>query len=124
VLSLLAKVAEREPLVCLVDDAQWLDQVPAQTLAFVARRLFAEPIGLMLAVREPGLEHELTGLPQLEVGRLSDSDARALLDSVTPGRLDEQVRDRIVSGRSGASRTGQASSAQGCRLMTLMRCRR
>ncbi|WP_241564147.1 helix-turn-helix transcriptional regulator [Nonomuraea polychroma] len=101
VLSLLADVAEKEPLVCLVDDAQWLDRVSAQTLAFVARRLLAEPIGLVFAVREPGLEEELTGLPQLEVGRLSDSDARALLDSVTPGRLDERVRDRIVAETQG-----------------------
>ncbi|MGP3915171.1 helix-turn-helix transcriptional regulator [Nonomuraea sp. 10N515B] len=101
VLSLLADVAEKEPLVCLVDDAQWLDRVSAQTLAFVARRLLAERIGLVLAVREPGLEPELTGLPQLEVGRLSDSDARALLDSVTPGRLDERVRDRILAETQG-----------------------
>ncbi|GAA4997100.1 hypothetical protein GCM10023317_27180 [Actinopolymorpha pittospori] len=101
VLSLLADVAEKEPLVCLVDDAQWLDRVSAQTIAFVARRLLAEPIGLVLAVREPGLVHELTGLPQLQLGRLSDSDARALLDSVIPGRLDERVRDRIVAETQG-----------------------
>jgi len=101
VLSLLAEVAETAPLICLVDDAQWLDQVSVQTLAFVARRLLAEPIGLVLAVREPSLEHELAGLRQLEVERLSDSDARALLDSVTPGRLDERVRDRIVAETQG-----------------------
>ncbi|MGP3919782.1 AAA family ATPase [Nonomuraea sp. 10N515B] len=101
VLSLLADAAEKEPLICLVDDAQWLDKVSAQTLAFVARRLLAERIGLVLAVREPGLEPELTGLPRLEVGRLSDSDARALLDSVIPGRLDERVRDRIVAETRG-----------------------
>ncbi|NUS06510.1 MAG: AAA family ATPase, partial [Nonomuraea sp.] len=100
VLSLLADVAEREPLVCLVDDAQWLDRVSAQTLAFVARRLLAEPVGLVFAVREPGVE-ELAGLPGLEVGRLSDGDARALLDSVTPGRLDRRVRDRIVAETRG-----------------------
>ncbi|KAB8194744.1 AAA family ATPase [Nonomuraea phyllanthi] len=101
VLSLLAEVAEKEPLICLVDDAQWLDQVSAQTLAFVARRLLVEPIGLVLAVREPDLETELSGLPQLEVGRLNDGDARALLDSATPGRLDERVRDRIVAEAQG-----------------------
>ncbi|MGI5286389.1 ATP-binding protein [Nonomuraea polychroma] len=101
VLSLLADVAEQEPLICLIDDAQWLDQVSAQTLAFVARRLLAERIGLVLAVREPGLRQELAGLPQLEVGRLSDGDARALLDSVTPGRLDKRVRDRIVAETQG-----------------------
>ncbi|ROO85888.1 regulatory LuxR family protein [Actinocorallia herbida] len=101
VLSLLADVAEKEPLLCLVDDAQWLDQVSAQALAFVARRLLAEPIGLVLAVREPGLQHELAGVPQLEVGRLGDADARALLNSVTPGRLDGRVRDRIVAETHG-----------------------
>ncbi|MEV4177078.1 AAA family ATPase [Nonomuraea sp. NPDC049709] len=101
VLSLLAEVSEKEPLVCLIDDAQWLDLVSAQTLAFVARRLLAEPIGLVLAVRDANLETELVGLPQLAVGRLSDIDARALLDSVTPGRLDERVRDRIVAETQG-----------------------
>ncbi|MFB4262174.1 AAA family ATPase [Nonomuraea sp. GTA35] len=101
VLSLLADVAEKEPLVCLVDDAQWLDRVSAQTLAFVARRLLAERIGLVFAVREPRLEDDLTGLPPLEVGRLSDGDARALLDSVVPGRLDARVRDRIVAETQG-----------------------
>ncbi|MFI7470008.1 AAA family ATPase [Nonomuraea sp. NPDC049646] len=101
VLSLLADAAGKGPLVCLVDDAQWLDQVSAQTLAFVARRLLAEPIGLVFSVRGQHLEPELRGLPQLDVGRLSDSDARALLDSVTPGRLDEQVRDRIVIEAQG-----------------------
>ncbi|MGW3351901.1 ATP-binding protein [Nonomuraea rubra] len=101
VLSLLADVADKEPLVCLVDDAQWLDRVSAQTLAFVARRLLAERIGLVFAVREPSLEDELAGLPELEVGRLSDGDARALLDSVVPGRLDARVRDRIVAETQG-----------------------
>ncbi|MFG1863477.1 helix-turn-helix transcriptional regulator [Microbispora bryophytorum] len=101
VLNLLADVAGKGPLVCLVDDAQWLDEVSAQTLAFVARRLLAEPIGLVLAVREPHLEHELTGLPRLDVGRLSDGDARALLDTVILGRLDERVRDRIVAEAQG-----------------------
>ncbi|NJP95088.1 AAA family ATPase [Nonomuraea sp. FMUSA5-5] len=101
VLGLFADVAEKEPLVCLVDDAQWLDQVSLQTLAFVARRLPAEPVGLILAMREPCLPSDVVGLPQLEVGGLSDSDARALLDSVTPGRLDEQVRDRIIAETRG-----------------------
>ncbi|MGR6919919.1 helix-turn-helix transcriptional regulator [[Actinomadura] parvosata] len=101
VLGLFADVAEKEPLVCLVDDAQWLDQVSMQTLAFVARRLPAEPVGLILAMREPCLQSDVVGLPQLEVGGLSDSDARALLDSVTPGRLDEQVRDRIIAETRG-----------------------
>ncbi|MFB7469453.1 AAA family ATPase [Kitasatospora sp. NPDC056184] len=101
VLSLLADASGQDPLLCLVDDAQWLDEVSAQTLAFVARRLLAERIGLVLAVREPSLEARFTGLPQLTVGRLGDSDARALLDSVVPGRLDERVRDRIVAETQG-----------------------
>ncbi|MGR6917809.1 AAA family ATPase [[Actinomadura] parvosata] len=101
VLSLLADAAAKEPLICLVDDAQWLDTVSAQTVAFIARRLLAERIGLVIAVREGHLEPELAGLPRLGVGRLSDGDARALLDSVTPGRLDELVRDRIVAEAQG-----------------------
>ncbi|MFI7455400.1 AAA family ATPase [Nonomuraea sp. NPDC049714] len=101
VLGLLAAAAGNEPLLCLVDDVQWFDQVSAQTLAFVARRLLAEPIGLVLAVREPGLDAELAGLPRLDVGRLGDGDARALLDSVITGRLDDQVRDRIVAETQG-----------------------
>ncbi|MFE6872598.1 AAA family ATPase [Kitasatospora sp. NPDC057692] len=101
VLSLLADAAGQDPLACLVDDAQWLDEVSAQTLAFVARRLLAERIGLVLAVREPSLEPRFAGLPQLTVGRLGESDARALLESVVPGRLDERVRDRIVAETQG-----------------------
>ncbi|MFF7888779.1 AAA family ATPase [Streptomyces sp. NPDC020794] len=101
VLSLLADAAEQAPLICVVDDAQWLDKVSAQTLAFVAWRLLAERIGVVLAVREPSLESEFAGLPQLVVGRLSDSDARALLNSVIPGRLDERVRNRIVAETQG-----------------------
>ena len=100
VLSLLAEVAEEEPLVCLVDDAQWLDRVSAQTLAFVARRLLAERVGLVFAVRAASAEHELGGLPEQVVGGLRDGDARALLDSAT-GRLDERVRDRIVAETRG-----------------------
>jgi len=101
VLSLLAEVAEEEPpLVCLVDDAQWLDRVSAQTLAFVARRLLAERVGLVFAVRAASDEHELAGLPEQVVGGLSDGDARALLHSAT-GRLDERVRDRIVAETRG-----------------------
>nr|WP_218855014.1 LuxR family transcriptional regulator [Actinoplanes atraurantiacus] len=104
VLSLLAEVSAERPLICLVDDAQWLDRVSAQTLTFVARRLLAEPIGLVLAVRshsaDASTDKELSVLPQLEVGRLSDADARALLDSVM-GRMDRRVRDRIVAESQG-----------------------
>jgi DNA-binding CsgD family transcriptional regulator len=102
VLSLLAEVAEDEPpLVCLVEDAQWLDRVSAQTLAFVARRLLAERVVLVFAVRAVNDEHELAGLPEQVVGGLSDGDARALLDSAIAGRLDERVRDRIVAETRG-----------------------
>lgn len=104
VLSLLADGAEEQPLVCVVDDAQWLDRVSAQTLAFVARRLLAERVALVFAVRTsaptPG-DDPLVALPELVVRGLRDDDARALLDSVVHGRLDERVRDRIVAETRG-----------------------
>ena len=100
VLSLLAAAAEDEPVVCLIDDAQWLDRVSAQTLAFVARRLMAEPVALVFASREASGE-ELTGLPELTIRGLRNDDARALLDSAILGRLDERVRDRIVAETRG-----------------------
>src|SRR3954470_23782266 len=81
VLSLLADAAEEQPLVCIVDDAQWLDRVSAQTLAFVGRRLLAERVGLVFALRESGDEHVLEELPELMVEGLADSDASALLES-------------------------------------------
>jgi DNA-binding CsgD family transcriptional regulator len=101
VLTLLAEVAEVEPLVCLIDDVQWLDRASAQTLAFVARRVLAEPIAMVFALREPTDDNELSGLPDLVVGGLTDDDARLLLASATPGRLDEQVRDQIVAETRG-----------------------
>jgi DNA-binding CsgD family transcriptional regulator len=101
VLTLLAEAAEVEPLVCLVDDVQWLDRASAQTLAFVARRLLAERIAMVFAVREPNDVNDLTGLPELIVGGLADDDARSLLASAMPGRLDERVRDRIVAETRG-----------------------
>ncbi|QYN34098.1 AAA family ATPase [Pseudonocardia sp. DSM 110487] len=103
VLNLLAEVAEEQPLVCVFDDAQWLDQVSAQTLAFVARRLLAERAALVFAVREPVLApaHPLTGMPELVVTGLRDGDARALLESAVPGRIDERIRDRIVAETRG-----------------------
>jgi DNA-binding CsgD family transcriptional regulator len=101
VLSLLAEAAEAEPLVCLVDDAQWLDRASAQTLTFVARRLLAERIAMVFAVREPEDADEFSGLPELVVRGLPDDDARWLLASALPGRLDERVRDRIVAETRG-----------------------
>jgi hypothetical protein len=95
-LGLLGEVAEAGPLVCVVDDAQWLDSASMLTLAFVARRLSAESIGFVLAVHEPCDTKDFAELPELVVDGLSERDARALLDSVLPGRLDEVVRDRIV----------------------------
>ncbi len=99
VLSLFSEVAEERPLLCVVDDAQWLDQASALTLAFVARRLLAEPVGIVFAAREPG--EELRHLPELEVQGLRDGDARALLGSAVRFMLDERVRDRIIAETRG-----------------------
>ena len=101
VLGLLSDVADERPLVCLIDDVQWLDRASAQVLSFVARRLEAERIAMVFAAREPGDDPELDGLPQLIVQGLVDHDARELLASVVPGGLDEQVRDRIVAETRG-----------------------
>jgi DNA-binding CsgD family transcriptional regulator len=100
-LSLLAEVAAERPLLCFVDDAQWLDAASGQVLGFVARRLLAESVAIVFAVREPNDERELVGLPELVLGRLHDEDARALLATVIPGRLDERVRDRLVAETHG-----------------------
>ena len=99
VLTLLADAAEERPLLCVVDDAQWLDRASAQVLAFVARRLLAEPVGLIFVARETG--EELRGLPELEVQGLPDGDARALLSSVVRFRLDDQVRERVLAEARG-----------------------
>ena len=101
VLGLLSDVAEDRPLVCIVDDAQWLDVASAQALAFVARRLGVESLGLAFAVREPYGEGDLDGLPELAVGGLDDRDAQELLATAVAGPLDEQVRDRIVAETRG-----------------------
>ncbi|WP_328531379.1 AAA family ATPase [Nocardioides sp. NBC_00368] len=100
-LSLLAAAAEKQPLVCIVDDAQWMDQASALTLAFVARRLLAESVLIVFAVRHEALDEILAGLPELTVAGLSRSAARQLLDSVVPGRLDNAVRDRILAEARG-----------------------
>lgn len=99
VLSLLSHVAEEQPLVCLVDDQQWLDHASAQVLAFVARRLGAESVGLVFAARVPG--GELDGLPELLVRALPEGDARELLDAVLTGPIDRRVRDQIVAETRG-----------------------
>src|SRR5215472_13051267 len=99
VLSLLAEVAGDRPLLCLIDDAQWLDHASAQALGFAARRLAADPVGLVFAARKPGAE--LAGLPELEVAGLRDDDARALLESALAGPLDARVADLIVAETRG-----------------------
>jgi DNA-binding CsgD family transcriptional regulator len=99
VLSLFAAVAEQRPLLCVVDDAQWLDQTSRLTLAFVARRLLAEPVGIVFGAREP--DKELRHVPELEVQGVRNGDARALLNSAVRFKLDEAVQDRIVAETRG-----------------------
>jgi DNA-binding CsgD family transcriptional regulator len=94
VLNLLSEAADEQPLLCVVDDAQWLDRASARALAFVARRLLAEKIAMVFAAREP--IEALAGLAELHVEPLGRRDARALLDSVLPARFDERVLERIV----------------------------
>ena len=101
VLSLLAEYAAARPLVCLVDDAQWLDEASSQVLGFVGRRLLAEPVGMLFAVREAADERLFPGLPALTVEGLSDEDARVLLTAAVPGHLDKRVCDRIVAETGG-----------------------
>jgi DNA-binding CsgD family transcriptional regulator len=99
VLSLLSEAAEEHPLLCVVDDAQWLDQASALTLAFVARRLLAERVGFVFAAREPS--QELKHLPELELRGLRNGDARSLLTSAARFRLDERVLDRLIAETRG-----------------------
>ena len=101
VLSLLAEAAAERPLVCLVDDAQWLDDASSQVLGFVGRRLRAESVLLLLAVRESVGDRVFTALASLPLDGLSVGDSRALLAASIPGQLDEQVRDRIVAETRG-----------------------
>jgi DNA-binding CsgD family transcriptional regulator len=101
VLTLLADVADEHPLLCIVDDAQWLDRVSAQTLAFAARRLLAERVGLVFGLRATDEEPTLAGLPELELQGLGAADAGALLDATIPGPLDGQVRRRILAEAAG-----------------------
>ncbi|GII94112.1 helix-turn-helix transcriptional regulator [Sinosporangium siamense] len=115
VLGLFAEAAAEQPLVCLIDDAQWLDTASRQVLGFVARRLLGESVLLVFAIREPNPDTLLAGLPALAVGGLDDADARALLTAATPGLLDARVLDRIVAETRGnplalleLSRSGRA----------------
>jgi DNA-binding CsgD family transcriptional regulator len=99
VLSLLSHAAAEQPLLCLVDDHQWLDRASAQILAFAARRLGVESVGLVFATRDPG--GDLAGLPELLVSGLRAADARALLDAALTGPIDTRVRDLIVAETRG-----------------------
>ena len=101
VLRLLSEVAKERPLVCVVDDAQWLDLATARVLEFAARRLGTGPVAVVFAVRQCHNEQDLKGLPGLVVQSLAAQDARALLESSVTGPLDEQVRDRIVAETRG-----------------------
>jgi DNA-binding CsgD family transcriptional regulator len=99
VLGLLSETAGQRPLVCVVDDMQWLDYASAQALGFAARRLAADPVGLVFAARVPG--KDVAGLPELVVAGLAEGDARELLESVLTGPLDPRVRDRIIADTHG-----------------------
>ena len=103
VLSLMAEVAEEQPLLCLIDDAQWLDGASSQALGFVARRLLAERVAIVFAARDPGglRMRDLAGLPEMRLKGLSEDESRGLLESVLPGPLDAGVRDRIVAETRG-----------------------
>src|SRR5256884_1762271 len=99
VIGLLSEAARERPLVCVVDDQQWLDRASAQALGFAARRLAADPVGLAFAARVPG--QDVAGLPELVVEGLAEDDARELLASVLTGPLDARVRDRIIAETQG-----------------------
>jgi predicted ATPase len=101
VLSLLSKVAEEQPLLWIADDAQWLDAASSQTLAFVARRLGAESVAMVVAMRDPHREDDFARLEELAVHGLADRDARRLLETVLTGRVDDRVRDRLVAETRG-----------------------
>ena len=99
VLGLLSEAAAERPVICVVDDEQWLDRASAQALGFAARRLAADPVGLVFAARVPGVD--VAGLPELVVEGLAERDARELLASVLTGPLDARVRDRIIADTHG-----------------------
>jgi DNA-binding CsgD family transcriptional regulator/tetratricopeptide (TPR) repeat protein len=99
VVGLLSETAGERPLICVVDDQQWLDHASAQALGFAARRLAADPVGLLFATRVPG--QDVAGLPELVVEGLTEDDARELLEWVLPGPLDERVRDRVIAETRG-----------------------
>ncbi|MEU6009683.1 AAA family ATPase [Streptomyces sp. NPDC047453] len=99
VLGLLSGACEEQPLLCVIDDHQWLDRTSAQALGFVARRLAADRVGMVFGTR--GANEELDGVPELHLSGLPDVYARELLESVLPGSLDVRVRDQIVTECGG-----------------------
>jgi DNA-binding CsgD family transcriptional regulator len=101
VLGLLSAAAEEQPLLCLVEDSQWLDDASGLILGFIARRVLAESVAIVVAVREPTTRHDFDGLPELLVRGLAEEDALTLLIRAVPGRLDDRVRDRIVAETRG-----------------------
>lgn len=101
VLTLLTRASETRPVLVIVDDAQWLDQVSVLTLEFVARRLLAEAVAMVFAVRDPEGQAVLKDLPELRLGGLAPAAAGELLEAAVDGRLDERVRDRLVAETSG-----------------------
>src|SRR5918997_2386325 len=101
VLGLLSAAAEDRPLLCLVEDAHWLDDASGLILGFVARRLLAESVARVVAIREPSTRHDFDGVPELPLRGLAEEDARTLLLRAVPGRLDDRVRDRIVAETRG-----------------------
>ena len=101
VLSLAAEAADAQPVLCVIDDAQWIDQTSLQALAFAARRLYGESVAMIFATRTGIQVPDLAGLPELVLAGLPDPDARAVLATVVPGRLDERVRDRILAEAAG-----------------------
>jgi DNA-binding CsgD family transcriptional regulator len=101
VLGLLSAAAEERPLLCVVEDSQWLDNASGLILGFIARRLLAESVAIVVSVREPNARHDFDGLPELLLRGLAEEDARTLLINAVPGRLDDRVRDRIVAETRG-----------------------
>lgn len=101
VLTLLSDAASAGPLVCVIDDAHWLDHSTAEVLSFVARRLHAESVVLLFVESDEDASDELSSLPELELRALGEEDAVALLTSATVARLDDRVRDRIVAESRG-----------------------
>lgn len=101
VLSLLSEAAAERPTICIIDDAQWVDRASLQALVFAGRRLSAEPVMMVFAARGSQRHPELSALPELHLAGLSDADARTLLATILPTRLDDTVRENILAEADG-----------------------